>query len=113
MFCGNGFARKNQLKSHLRIHDEREYSCDICNQKVVGYNKYNSHKAIHQQKPCSVCGNHISKKSFAAHFASCSGNQKEIQCQECEYTSTKKENVKRHVVYSYWYYLNLALLGLA
>ena len=65
--CGFSAGSKGSLKSHLRKHDDREYECENCGKKIIGYNNYNSHKMSHKKKPCPICWKPINANSIGSH----------------------------------------------
>ena len=96
--CGHSANCKISLKTHARKHDTREFSCDICDKIVIGYNNYNGHKATHKELSCPICWKMIPKNSLTSHKAICSAKAKaEIKCDECEFFSSRADTINLHV----------------
>ena len=50
----------------------------------------------HKTFICKSCDKAVFRTSMKAHTATCGQNGKKYKCEQCDYTSDRKEHLKRH-----------------
>ena len=59
--CGVQCKSNTSLRKHTKgVHDDRQFSCDICDMKIVGKAKMRTHMITHQVFSCNHCHKNIS-----------------------------------------------------
>lgn len=65
--CGATFRWLASLQTHMKIHEEPKFSCDVCDKKFHSNSRLKKHSAVHSDArnyECKVCG-----KRFKSHEA--------------------------------------------
>ena len=101
--CGKSFSCEADLQKHtMQAHDDRTFTCDICQNTILGKKGLQNHMRSHQEIRCNLCQNDFKAGSFYKHKAQCGKNIKpevleiEFKCDNCPYISQYKHALKRH-----------------
>jgi len=101
--CGNVYARKENLKSHLRKHTgETPYECSFCEAKFNMSYKLKEHvnsKHLHVEKQlfvCEFCGKEYKKKSDLNEHANTHTGDPTSRCALCQETFNTKTAYREH-----------------
>ena len=55
--CAECGATVASMPQHMKIHDKREFECEVCDQLVVGRTNFVNHKQTHKNWTCPKCHN--------------------------------------------------------
>ena len=89
--CSVKFVSQLKLKKHIkRIHDNRVFVYEYCNNEIIGQTKLSNHLKIHKSTICKKCGLAVPKNSITVHKAKCSTEDLVFACEECPYFSNRK-----------------------
>ena len=101
--CSSKFPGQRELKRHEKaVHDQvRDYKCDKCDYATARKDNLADHiTRVHGEKgfKCVCCENvYSSKKELILHLAKVHEKLKVIECDECDYATSKGKEMKRHV----------------
>ena len=95
--CGSEFPNKKSMTNHLQTHDQREFDCQKCGEKIVGVKKFNNHMAGHKTFNCEKCNGIMPFNSRSSHLTKCHSEKEILKCSECEYQTNVKGNFTRHM----------------
>ena len=103
--CLKEFKNKEALRKHKYVHMDEEIMCDFCDHKAPNKKALNNHKRIHKEitkKPCPLCCKEFSENSIRKHVKNCikslSKAKTEYFCDQCDYKSTRKYDLDRHII---------------
>ncbi|WAR12212.1 ZBT24-like protein [Mya arenaria] len=102
-FCQSIFNTKAKLHQHLPKHSKiRPYVCSICDAGFKWKHALKAHKVTHKNSKdylCDLCGYAtVHKNQLKGHYLIHSGDTFKCPEPECDYQSTKKSNLKFHMV---------------
>ena len=70
--CSFGATSDKFLKEHMMMkHDEREFSCEICDSTIRGKQKMQMHKKSHVEVVCKNCKKVIPYNNRESHISKC------------------------------------------
>lgn len=102
-FCSKRFNTKAKLYQHLPKHSKtKPYVCDLCQAGFKWKHALKAHMTVHKDSKdylCDICGFSTAHKTqLKAHHLIHTGNT--FKCSEpgCEYQSTKRSNLKFHMM---------------
>lgn len=102
--CGNVYARKENLKSHLRKHTgETPYKCTYCDAKFNMSYKLKDHvnsKHLNIEKQlfvCEYCGKEYKKKSDMNEHTNTHTGNPTSRCEICQETFNTKTAYREHI----------------
>ena len=91
--------RKNAKKPKLRAEDQKQVNCEVCG-KQMSENHLKRHiKQQHEEKkyPCDICGLMLLETSHRQHkFVHLKGKIEPFKCDQCDYTTLIKAQMKIH-----------------
>ncbi|CAH0546320.1 unnamed protein product [Brassicogethes aeneus] len=98
--CGKGFAQKNKLRVHYRVHTgDKPYSCSYCTKAFTKKDYLVMHERVHSgEKPysCEFCGRCFSQGApLRIHLRSHTGERPYI-CQFCSSGFTSRGALNIH-----------------
>ena len=80
--CGSQFTSQLKLNQHLKVHDKREFACEVCGMKLVGNQAVLNHKISHEKFTCGICNKEFSKSSRSKHMKKCMNDSPILCCSE-------------------------------
>ena len=93
--CSFGATSDKFLKEHMLMeHDEREYSCEICDLTIRGKQKMQMRKIFHVEVLCKNC--EIPYNNRESHTSKCVAENR-FKCDKCDKAFNRKDNLKRHI----------------
>ncbi len=101
--CSKVFVQKENLRKHSLTHQEKQDKtiCLICKKSYVDIKEHlKMHTTEKNRKTCPVCKHEYARTYLPKHMLS--HNEKgtpTFSCSDCDYKSTEKGNLKRHVRY--------------
>ncbi|XP_060596353.1 zinc finger protein 391-like isoform X2 [Ruditapes philippinarum] len=102
-FCPQRFNTKAKLYQHLPKHSKtKPYGCDICGAGFKWKHALKAHMTVHKDSKdylCDICGFATAHKSqLKAHHLIHTGNTFKCTQPDCEYQTTKRSNLKFHMM---------------
>ncbi|XP_045192298.2 zinc finger and BTB domain-containing protein 24-like [Mercenaria mercenaria] len=102
-FCPQRFNTKAKLYQHLPKHSKtKPYGCDICGAGFKWKHALKAHMTVHKDSKdylCDICGFATAHKTqLKAHHLIHTGNTFKCPEPDCEYQSTKRSNLKLHMM---------------
>lgn len=104
--CNSAFNYKSQLRAHLRMHNNKDILvCDCCDFETRNPAFFKVHAKTHFTKPsfkCELCSEEfITSNNLRIHkrdgcFSTADKARDEFKCDECEFTSTGRREIKNH-----------------
>ena len=95
--CSFGATSDKFLKEHMMMkHDEREFSCEICDSTIRGKQKMQMHKKSHVEVVCKNCKKVIPYNNRESHISKCVAENR-FKCDKCDKAFNRKDNLKRHI----------------
>ena len=103
--CQRVFNSPNALRSHFEnMHEGKRRPCSICGKEVLikGFKRHLERHQLHQGErtvKCTECdGMYYTEEHMKAHRSGChSTNLKIIKCPECNYSTTRRTSIYRHI----------------
>lgn len=101
--CHQNYATFNQVKRHLRYHNEREEMlCNTCGKQIKGKSAFKIHLRTHSgEKPflCMVCNRNFTRQSdLNSHMFTHNEDKKAHQCNLCGKQFAKPYQIKIHMM---------------
>ena len=88
--CSFGATSDKFLKEHMLMeHDEREYSCEICDLTIRGKQKMQMRKIFHVEVLCKNC--EIPYNNRESHTSKCVAENR-FKCDKCNKAFNRKEH---------------------
>ena len=92
--CFVTYKSKASLRQHRQTtHDDREYTCDTCGNKVTGHDKFKSHKRRHETFSCPNCNKKILLPNKSKHLKGCGSHN----CEKCDFKTTTQYKLDNHM----------------
>ena len=89
--CAECGSQVLDLKSHLKIHKDSKVECEVCGKVLTNRKAFRNHMQTHKSWSCPRCQIVIPHNSRTMHLKKCmKEEQKEFNCEECAYVTTKK-----------------------
>ena len=100
--CRKCFATPSSRRDHMYSHRAHQYKCTICNRSFYFPSELQLHKTVHRKTRYYRCfGPNCCKtykwKQDLIHHAKCHEKGR-FNCKNCDYSSTEKRLLKRHVL---------------
>ena len=93
--CGKSFWSKDILHFHNQIHSQKNFTCKIGDETLVGTKSFNNHIKIHQTFECNLCHSSVKMNSRTTHMRTCSNQEsKKFKCSECPYIVDRQDRLK-------------------
>ena len=75
-------------------HDEREFSCEICDSTIRGKQKMQMHKKSHVEVVCKNCKKVIPYNNRESHISKCVAENrfKWFKCDKCDKAFNRKDS---------------------
>ena len=101
------------MPQHMKIHDKREFKCEVCGQLVVGRTNFVYHKQTHKTWTCPKCSVVIPHNSRTMHLEKCL--KKDLTEFKCDnrlsiYTTGYYRQICTKYVYAYPNSVNLGAI---
>ena len=100
--CRKRFATPSSRRDHMYSHRAHQYKCTICKRSFYFLSELQLHKTVHHKtkyyrclKP--NCGKTYKWKQDLMRHAK-SHEKERFNCESCDYSSTEKRLLKRHVL---------------
>ncbi|KAL7905064.1 hypothetical protein GGI35DRAFT_461735 [Trichoderma velutinum] len=84
--CGKSFPRKEHLRRHQSVHNQRRYRCYICNSSFTRNDLLQKHIPLHDANPFSSSIRPIACDACHYHKTKCNG---ELRCSACVKKNTE------------------------
>jgi len=84
---------------HKRIHTEKPFKCDVCDETFIKKSLLNIHKIVHTgKKPfhCSVCDKRFAQVSDLNKHTRIHTGEKPFHCNKCDKRFTQVSNLNTH-----------------
>ena len=100
--CRKRFATPSSRRDHMYSHQAHQYKCTICKHSFYFPSELQLHKTVHHKTryyQCfrPNCGKTYKWKQDLTHHAK-SHEKERFNCESCDYSSTEKRLLKRHVL---------------
>ena len=113
--CGTRLARKRNLLHHLGCRHGKinivlkqrnleelpapEHTCFVCGEVQSDQRSLNNHSKLHRLQQCPHCKQYLKGWAYEHHIKGCKDNPNKLylQCQHCQYFTSRKLNLNRHV----------------
>ncbi|CAH0393851.1 unnamed protein product [Bemisia tabaci] len=98
--CGKEYKDIRTLNSHLKVHGEPEFECQICDKKfhrksILRRHLLSVHSSFKFQ--CSLCPSSFSTdNAYQLHMKSMHSQQSPFKCKYCEKVLNRKVNLEQH-----------------
>ena len=100
--CDKSYDRRQTLQTHIRtVHDKIRFKCNSCNYEATQISHLYLHRRnVHEGKTyeCNICGKTFTQKTHVnTHKKNVHMTEKIHNCESCEYKTSDKGNMKKHI----------------
>ncbi|XP_038162013.1 zinc finger and SCAN domain-containing protein 2-like isoform X2 [Cyprinodon tularosa] len=99
-YCGKAFVTTTGLKNHVTLHTgERQYKCDICNKSFSYKSAMRSHRWVHvEDRPhkCDICPKSFGLKGHLVAHKKCHVGRDQYLCNICGRSVFDLRSLTRH-----------------
>ncbi|KAL7631675.1 UNVERIFIED_CONTAM: hypothetical protein RMT77_018023 [Armadillidium vulgare] len=100
-YCVFSFKSKDELKTHLKIHNKRKFKCAHCSYECNFRSIFKNHMLTHSNiklYKCSDCSHECNHKGSLKIHMLTHANVKLFKCSVCSYECNQKGNLKTHML---------------
>ncbi len=100
LICNKYFSEQDKLKRHFATHvKEKTYSCPTCKRGFNVISVLHRHMKIHEEREfiCEVCGKEFARKDNLKQHSKIHSNQKQYKCHVCEASFAQGSGLVKHI----------------